>query len=91
MKQIWGQKTCGKQLKQHKKNSQPNEMQDFNGRKLKSNQEKAEKFAKNFCKKDQREAVLEVKVKENKIYNGKQNIFQSHEENWLKKNWSKKL
>ena len=28
---------------------------------------------------------MEVKVKENKIYNGKQNIFQSHEENWLKK------
>jgi hypothetical protein len=33
---------------------------------------------------------LEVKVKENKIYNGKQNIFQSHEENWLKKKLVKK-
>jgi len=50
--------------------SYPDEMQDFNGQKLKTNQEKADAFAKTFAKKTE-EVVSEVKIKENEVYNGK--------------------
>jgi hypothetical protein len=64
--------------------SYPNEMQDFDGQKLKTNQEKADAFAKTFAKKSE-EVVSEVKIKENEVYNGKRKIFQSQEEDWLTK------
>jgi hypothetical protein len=54
--------------------SYPDEMQDFDGQKLKTNQEKADAFAKTFAKKTE-EVVLEVKIKENEVYNGKRKIF----------------
>ena len=67
MKQIWDQTTCGKHLKQHKtKASYLDEMQDFDGQKLKTNQEKADAFAKTFAKKT-KEVVSEGKIKENEF------------------------
>jgi hypothetical protein len=59
-------------------------MQDFDGQKIKTNLEKADAFAKTFVKKTEK-VVLEVKIKENEVYNGKRKIFQSHEEDWLTK------
>lgn len=59
-------------------------MQDSDGQKLKTNKEKADAFAKTFAKKTEK-VVLEVKIKENEVYNGKRKIFQSHEEDWLTK------
>jgi hypothetical protein len=45
-------------------------MVDLNGQKLKTNQEKADAFAKTFVKKTE-----EVKIKENEVYNGKRKIY----------------
>ncbi len=59
--------------------SYPDEMQDFDGQKLKTNQEKADEFAKTFATKTEG-FVLEVKIKENKVYNCKRKFFQSYEE-----------
>ena len=59
-------------------------MVDLNGQNLKTNQEKADPFAKTFVKKTE-EVVSNVKIKENEVYNGKRKIFQAHEENWLTK------
>jgi hypothetical protein len=59
-------------------------MQDFDGQKLKTNQEKADAFAKTFAKKTE-EVVSEVKIKDNEVYDGKRKFFQSHEEDWLTK------
>jgi hypothetical protein len=50
----------------------------FDGQKLKTNQEKADAFAKTFAKKTE-EVVSEVKINKNEVYNGKTKIFQSHE------------
>jgi len=66
------------------------EMQDFDGQKLKTNQLKADAFAKTFAKKTEK-VVSEVKIKENKVYNGKRKIFQSHEEDWLTKELIEKI
>ncbi len=52
----------------------PDEIQDFNGQKLKTDQEKADTFAKTFAKKTE-EVVSEVKIRENEVYNGKRKIF----------------
>jgi hypothetical protein len=70
--------------------SYPDEMQDFDGQKLKRNQEKADAFAKTFAKKTE-EVVSEVKIKENEVYNGKRKFFQSHEEDWLTKELVEKI
>ena len=56
----------------------PEEMQDSFGQKVKSDQEKADAFAKTFIKKTA-DVVEKVKVKED-VYNGKRKMFQLHEE-----------
>ena len=60
------------------------EMKHFEGRKLKTDQEKADGFAQTFAKKTEK-VVEKVKVKEREVYNGKRKNFQLHEENWLTK------
>ncbi len=54
--------------------SYPDEMQDFDGQKLKTNQEKADAFAKTFAKKTE-EVVSEVKLKKTKSTMAKEKIF----------------
>ena len=51
----------------------PEEMQN-SGQKLKTNQEKAEAFAKTFAKKTE-EVVSKVKINKKEVYNGKKKIF----------------
>ena len=59
----------------------PEEMQDPCGQNIKTNQDKADAFAKTFMKKT-KETVEEFRLKED-VYNGKKKIFQLHEDNWL--------
>ena len=59
-------------------------MQHFEGRKLKTDQEKADGFAQTFPKKTE-EVVEKVKVQEREVYNGKRKFFHLNEENWSTK------
>ena len=54
--------------------SYPDEMQDSDGQKLTTNQEKADAFAKTFAKKTEK-VVLEVKIKKTKSTMAKEKFF----------------